>query len=186
MLLIFIAKFEEFRFKMLARILEHPFMRFLGAIFWGFLCFILWINFIIFPFSLYMFFDGGWLLTVGVIAIYSLALLLIRAFLTERLLFWFVYGFFLLSGGFLGLVFVGTPLNVRLDHRCSFITVWHRAEIYQHSETKDAVIYWRKKGSLLYQQKELPKESWDPEFTAPDIDGNLEITCLQDYRRLIN
>ncbi len=171
---------------MLVKILEHPLMRFLGAIIWGFLCFILWINFIIFPLSLYIFFDGNLLLTIGIFAIYAIALLFIRAFLREILLFGMVYGFFLVGGSFLGLVFIGAPLDVKLDHRCSFVTVWHKAELYQHSERLDAIIFWRKKGSLFYQQKPLPKETWDQEFTAPDIDGNPQITCLQDYRRLIN
>lgn len=186
MLLICIVKFEEYPFKMLAKILEHPLMRFLGAVIWGFLCFILWINFMIFPFSLYIFFDGHLLLATSVFAAYGLTLLLIRGFLKERLLFGLIYGFFFIGGSFLGLVFIGTPLDVKLDHRCSFVTVWHRAELYQHSETLDAIIYWRKIGSLFYQEKKLPKAMWDSAFTTPDIDGNLQITCLQDYRRLID
>ncbi len=169
-----------------ARLLEHPFMRFLGAFFLGFLCFILWINFIVFPLSLYVFFDGGWLHSLGLLVLYAALMLLVRVFVHERILFWTTYGFFVICGGFLGLIFLGSPLDVQLDHKCSFRTVWHHAELYQHSETGDALIYWRKRGSAFYKSKNLPQDQWDGKFTLPDIDGNPKITCFQDYRRLVD
>lgn len=177
---------------MFKALLSMPPVRLLGASIFGLLCFLFWIYFVISPFSLVLFFSDDHAFFKGlyqllILLTYALALIPMIGFLLSFRVFFLLYGLFFLVGGFLGLMFLRSPIDVNLDQKCEIKNPWHDVYIWQHEETEDAVIYWKKADHLRFQQLSYPRDQWHAAFVQFNpVTKNLEINCQQNYLETIN